>query len=298
MSAPPFPTRHLPTESVGQVARLLPWLALFVRVSVGLGFLNAGLAGLISGGGPGMIYGPVQWSGMMPGAEVILKALPYIELAVGLGLICGIFTTIMALIACGLVLLIPILMTLSMFTTMATSMGTNPLGLGRPRGGMGIEFGMVSVAIAVISTPCFALLVLLSPQAINRLSLDAMIFPKEPIRPINGPPTGPVELRIDEPGGRLDENGPITASVAGPAAMQVDVAPRPASRNRVGFAIVNWFAVAGVPIWALFLAPLYYAPGSSEGSYPWAVGALMTALVLGASGWVVGNVVDRSRGVI
>jgi hypothetical protein len=299
MSAPPVLRRHLPAESVGPVTRLLPWLALFVRVSVGLGFLNAGLAPLISGGGrPGMIYGPMPGSGFLPGTEVLLKALPYLELALGLGLICGIFTTIMALISCGLVLLTPILMTLTMFTTMAASMGTYATGFGGMRGGMGLDFGIVSIAIAVISTPCFALLLLLSPQSINRFSLDAMIFPQDPIRPIDGPPPGPVELRIDEQGRALDENRPMTAIVAGPVPRQVYVAPRPAIRKRVGFAIVGWSAVAGVPIWAIFLAPLFYASASSDGSYPWPVGAVMTAAVLGATGWVVGNVVDRARGVL
>jgi len=268
MSAPPFLTRHLPTESAGQVARLLPWLALFVRVSVGIGFLNAGLAAMISSGGGGArtLYGPGPGSGFLPGTEVLFQALPYVELALGLGLICGIFTTLMALISCGLVLLIPILLTLSMFTSMAASMGTLSTGLGGMRGGMGLEFGVVSVAIAVVSTPCFALLVLLSPQSINRFSLDAMIFPKDPIRPIDGPPTGPVEFRMDEPGGVLEANGPANANIAGPAPRQVYAAQRPAERNRLGFAIIGWCSVAGVPIWAFFLWPLFTPRSQTPGS--------------------------------
>lgn len=299
MNAPPVLSRHLPAESVGPVARLLPWLALFVRVSVGLGFLNGGLAAMISGGGgPGMIYGPGAGLGFFPGTDVLIKVLPYLELAVGLGLICGIFTTIMALIAWVLVLLIPILLTVNMFTAMAASMGTNTLGFGVGRGGMGLDFGVISVAVAVISTPCFALLVILSPQSINRLSLDAMIFPNFPSPPIGGPPSGPVELRIDDQSGPIDDKGSLTASVAGSAPGQVYLAPRPVEPKRLGFAIVAWSAIAGVPIWSLILWPLLYVASSSDGSYRWPVGAVMTAAVLAATGWILGNVVDRSRGLL
>jgi hypothetical protein len=298
MSAPPFLNRHLPAESVGQVSRVLPWLALFVRVSVGLGLLNGGLAGLIAGGGPRVLFGQGMGPGFLPGTEALFTALPYLELAAGLGLICGIFTTVMALVSCGLVLLIPLLMTYTMFTTMVASVAATPNGLGGMRGGMGLEFGLVSVGIALVSTPCFALLLFLSPQSINRFSLDAMIFPSDPVRPTDGPPSGPVELRIEDQRGAVDENGPVIASVAGPAVGQAYVAARPAEPKRIGFTIVGWSAVAGVPIWAVLLAPIFYASGSAEGFYPWPVGALMTSAVLGATGWVVGNVVDRGRGVL
>ena len=156
---------------------MLACLALFLRLAVGLGLLNFGLAAIMAasavpfGGWTGVRPPPMQ--GAIPGLEVMLSATPYACAAIGAGLVFGIFTTICALLACGLTLLLPLVMTFHLLLAggLAFTPGFNPI-----MRGLGPEAGAISIALCVFVAPTLIALVLLSAPAINRISLDAYIF--------------------------------------------------------------------------------------------------------------------------
>ncbi len=156
---------------------VLACLALFLRLAVGLGLLNFGMAAIMTanaapfGGAMGLRPPPMQ--GPMPGLEFLLSATPYACAAIGAGLVFGIFTTICALLSCGLAALLPLLMTFHLLVAggLAVTPGFNPM-----MRGFGPEAGAISIALCVFVAPTLVALVLLSAPAINRLSLDAYIF--------------------------------------------------------------------------------------------------------------------------
>jgi hypothetical protein len=156
---------------------VLACLALFLRLAVGLGLLNFGLAAIMAnsmspyGGWAGMPPGSSQ--GFIPGVELLFAALPYACATIGVGLVFGIFTTISALLACGLTLILPLLMTfhLMMAGSLAFSQGFNPMIRV-----LGPEAGVISIVASVLAAPTLVALVLLSTPAINRFSIDAYIF--------------------------------------------------------------------------------------------------------------------------
>lgn len=182
--------------------KLLGYVALFLRLSLGLSLLNAGLAGVLSSGGPGGgmpgfggrnvnpftgTMGPI-----MPGMEGLAAVLPFAELAAGVGLVFGIFTTICALAGCALTLVTPLMVSLALVTT--SGIGPTP-----NRFGMGFGFELLSL-LPGQSALTYAVLVLLSPSTINRLSIDALIFRRASARSFPVPPgpavpaPGPTEL--------------------------------------------------------------------------------------------------------
>ena len=166
-------------DLAGHVAKLLPLLALFVRVSVGLTMLNSGLVGIFSRNHgrnpfniPGFGGGPTTPAGM----EAVASMLPYTELALGVGLIFGIFTTITSLLACLISLVNPSLATITLVTTAGIGPGMNQFTIGfNPESFFSGNTGVVA----------YSLLVALSPLAINRYSIDALIFQRgaAPIAP-------------------------------------------------------------------------------------------------------------------
>jgi len=190
----PLPLARIPRDdATGQYDRLLPWLALFVRLSVGIALLNAGLAGMMAsgpgfGGGPpaNPFMTPMGPPGPLPGLETLVASLPYVELALGVGLCFGIFTTMTALACCGLVLVVPAIMTMQLLAVPTPQPGVI---VGGPRF-MGPGVAIYSVLFAVVSTPCLVVLVLLSPRTINRLSVDALIFARAQVRPPAEPDPG------------------------------------------------------------------------------------------------------------
>ena len=158
-----------PDDLVRPLRQLLPVLALFVRVSVGLTVLNSGLNSMFpknNGANPfgngafGRFPGP-------PGLDGLMTVLPYAELALSVGLIFGVFTTVTALLACALSLISPLLTTVTLVSSAGIGPGMNPLAMGLN------GFGMLFTNQAVISC---VLLVALSPIAINRYSVDALMF--------------------------------------------------------------------------------------------------------------------------
>ena len=168
------------STALNDSAKLLPYLAFAVRVGLGLGLLNGGLGGILS-------MRPNSWggvSGRSPGAlgglDVLLELFPYVELALGLGLVFGIFTTITALLSCAMALTIPLVMTVAILGAVMT--GTGGVGYAYGYGPAALQFSLMTVGITLAAIPGFALVVLLSPLSINRFSVDALIFKRS--RPI------------------------------------------------------------------------------------------------------------------
>jgi hypothetical protein len=167
---------------------VLACLSLFLRLAVGLGLVNFGMAAIMTsngapfGGWTGMR--PPTSQGYVPGVELIFSALPYACAAIGVGLVFGIFTTICALLACGLTLFLPLLMTFHLLIAggMAFAPGFNPV-----MRGLGPEAGAISLVLCVFAAPTLVALVLLSAPAINRFSIDAYIFART-TRPVFGEP--------------------------------------------------------------------------------------------------------------
>ncbi len=140
---------------------------------LGSGLINGGLAAVLKQngfGGPGIGRPVNPFTGAvtpgMPGVDALADVLPFAELAVGVGLIFGIFTTICAIAACVLALVTPLMMTVSLMVNAGIATAPN-------RFGFGVEFFLLGIGQ---STLAYAALLLLSPVAINRLSMDALIF--------------------------------------------------------------------------------------------------------------------------
>jgi len=162
--------------SEGPWGRIMPWLALFVRCMVGLCLLNFGTMVLINSGPnanpPSSELGAVIF-------WILLQAVPYVSIAIGLGLVFGIYTTLNSLLACALTLIVPLVMLVALIGQgMVGSGGPGPRG--NPFGGFGSEFGvgLMFGTYAVCVIPCLVTLVLLSPMQINRYSLDTLMFSK------------------------------------------------------------------------------------------------------------------------
>jgi hypothetical protein len=176
MSTPTTNDRWTTAALEGPWGRILPWLALFTRCTVGLCLLNFGMMQLI--------YGNTGAS--PPSAElgavivwILLQAVPYLGVAIGLGLVFGIYTTLNALLTCALALILPLVV-------LVTLISQSFLGNGGPgfRGGSNVvlgpdaSMGVIFASYAVFVMPCLIALVLLSPMAINRYSLDTLMFSK------------------------------------------------------------------------------------------------------------------------
>jgi uncharacterized membrane protein YphA (DoxX/SURF4 family) len=161
------PAHFIPIpEQVDQAARarLLPYVILYLRLSMGLWLLNGGLAQVMPGNG--RAGGPLNrfnLNGKIPGTEPITQLLPYVELGVGVALILGIFTTIAALTACAMSLVVPLLTSITLVAQVGVN---NPFANPFELAGMFVNQ----------STLSYALLVYLSPSGTNRFSIDALIF--------------------------------------------------------------------------------------------------------------------------
>ena len=165
----PSPVEPPTDDPVRHVARLLPLLALFVRASIGLNMLNSGLIGIFSKNLGRNLFnnGAFGGPGTPPGSDALAGIFPYAELAVSVGLIFGIFTTISAFLACAISLIGPLLTTLSLVTSagLGPAMNQNLMGFNL--------IGMLSPNTGVVA---YVLLVAISPLRINRFSIDALIF--------------------------------------------------------------------------------------------------------------------------
>ena len=195
MSVGPEPERVAVGGLPALGPRVLGLLALFVRLAIGLCLLNIGLATVMAsaastfGGGPGM-----GGQSTLPGLEMLVTLLPYLTLAIGVGLVFGIFTTVSALLACGLVLLLPLMITYQLVIAAGMpNAGFSPYNMMARFGGPGE--GIVLLFVSVFATPSFVALVLLSSPSINRYSFDALMFGRSasPVLPPAEPPRRPEE---------------------------------------------------------------------------------------------------------
>ncbi len=157
----------------GQITKLLPALACFARISVGLTMLNSGLMGIFAKSGRGSPFGNSGFGTPVtaPGMEGLIMALPYLELALAVGLIFGIFTTIVAFLSCLLSLLTPLLTTYMLVSGSANGQGMNQFAMGLN------PFSMLFPNQGMLA---YVLVVILSPLSINRYSVDALIFRQGP----------------------------------------------------------------------------------------------------------------------
>jgi hypothetical protein len=190
MSTPATNDRWTAAVLEGPWGKILPWLALFTRCMFGLCLLNFGLLMLLN----------TSPNASPPVADlasvtiwILLQGVPYLSIAIGLGLVFGIYTTLNSLLACGLTLILPVVLLVGLITQ--SFLGNGGLGpRGNPFGMVGSDVGVgLGIAgYAVFAIPCLVLLVLLSPMSINRYSLDTLMFgkPKAPaFRPV--PPSEP-----------------------------------------------------------------------------------------------------------
>jgi hypothetical protein len=202
MSTPTTNDRWTTAALEGPWGRILPWLALFTRCTVGLCLLNFGMMQLIFGSSsanpPSADLGSVIiW--------ILLQAVPYLGVAIGLGLVFGIYTTLNALLTCALALILPLVVLVTLISQSVLGTGgpgfqRSPYGLFGPEAGVGLIFA----SYAVFVMPCLIALVLLSPMAINRYSLDTLMFGKP--KPPMSPPTETTDAR--PPGNPFDLEKP------------------------------------------------------------------------------------------
>jgi uncharacterized membrane protein YphA (DoxX/SURF4 family) len=181
-----------PDDLARPIRQLLPVLALFLRVSIGLAMLNSGLMGLFTknnGGNP--FANPAL--GRLPtfpaGLDGLTTVLPYAELALSVGLIFGVFTTITALLACAVSLINPLLTTVALVSSAGIGPGMNPMVMGLNGIAMLLPPNQFVVA--------YMLLVALSPLSINRFSVDALMFERRTL-PLPQPGVTPEPQDVTE----------------------------------------------------------------------------------------------------
>jgi len=192
------------------------WAAFLLRMGIGLGLFNTGLAGYMAvavprGMGPGMpTLGPGMptFGGFLP----IFGPMPYIEIALGMALILGFLTTASSIAAGLQLLLMPCMLTIQLATSGASSPGMMMpgRGWGIPNAGMlmMMEAGMLSLPGLLTH----AALIWLSPLANHPYSIDALIFgraaPEAFSMPDPGPSDGPAS-------GKSPVGGPPAGSAEG-----------------------------------------------------------------------------------
>ena len=176
-----------PADLKRKLLKLLPLLALFVRASIGVAMLNGGLIGIFSkNNGANVFNNPGLRGAMAPaGLESLSTIIPYIELALGVGLIFGIFTTISALLACAFSLVGQLITTITLITNAGIGPGIDPLTMG---------LNPLTMFYPNQGVVAYTLLVALSPLSVNRFSIDALIFQKE----ITSPPEHGVDFVTKE----------------------------------------------------------------------------------------------------
>ncbi len=184
MSTTDEPTRGLQGPDPGPIIRC--WVAMVLRVGVGLSLLNIGIAGYMATqpgpGGPGLMVINTNFPAITP----FIGGLPYAAIALGLALILGFLTTFTAIATACFFLLVPVL-------TAVSFLGSGP---GLARGfGPGPDLPIGAILIAAFYLPSLVpqvLLIWMSPLANHPFSVDALIFGRAPVAdPSETPPTVP-----------------------------------------------------------------------------------------------------------
>jgi uncharacterized membrane protein YphA (DoxX/SURF4 family) len=188
----PFPPSATVSDP-GPAIRAL--IALVLRVGLGLSLLNRGIVGYLgmkAGGGTG--FGPSPLS-IPPAIEPFYPSMVYAEMAIGLALVLGFFTTATTVLAAVMQLVIPVIQ------TAITISGLNPY-----QGPPGLNIAILDRLAA--SGPNQLLLIAavlwFSPVATNRWALDRLIYsrPNGSAPPALAPPPPEPTAPAPEPGER------------------------------------------------------------------------------------------------
>jgi hypothetical protein len=152
------------------------WIALFLRLGIGLSMLSTGLAGYFSQQGRVFGGGGIWGQGVLSsGLEPFFAAIPYLAIGIGLALILGFLTTASAIASAFFSLLAPILMIIQIIG--AGSSGGMNMG-----GRWGNDpFSAMMMSMVLISLLPQAALIWFSPLEYHPYSIDALIFGRNEI---------------------------------------------------------------------------------------------------------------------
>ena len=152
------------------------WVALFLRIGIGLSLLSSGLAGYFSQQGRVFGGGGVWGQGLLTaGLEPFFAALPYLAIGIGLALILGFLTTASAIAAAFFSLLTPIL-------TIIQIIGAGASGGVNMGGRWGNDpFSAMMMSMLLPSLIPQAALIWFSPLENHPYSIDALIFGRNEI---------------------------------------------------------------------------------------------------------------------
>lgn len=179
------------------------WVALLLRLGIGLSLLSTGLSGYFGLQAGGMrMGGGGPWGGGIPSLSVLdpfVSGLPYLAIGLGLALILGFLTTASAIGAGFFNLIMPvfgIVQTIAMGTMGGVNMG----------GRFGnFQFFEMMMGMGASNLLANAALIWLSPLENNPFSVDALIFGRNEIEPVE-----PMPARIPEaPEPIPEEESPI-----------------------------------------------------------------------------------------
>ena len=162
------------------------WVALLLRMGIGLSLLGSGLAGYFGSQRPGGGIGVWGQNLSFPALDPFFSALPYIAIGLGLALILGFLTTAAAIASGFFSLLMPIFSIIQI-------VGAGPSN-GFNRGGMwgGDPFFAMMLSMSLPSLLAQAALIWLSPLENHPYSIDTLIFGRNEIEaPPPAPPRSP-----------------------------------------------------------------------------------------------------------
>jgi hypothetical protein len=178
------------------------WVALFLRIGVGLSLLAIGLAGYFGQRSPMMGAGAWGQGLGFGGLDPFFSALPYLAIALGLALVLGFLTTASAIGAAFFSLMMPAFVIVQIVSVGASG------GAGMMRGGgWGNDpFIVMMMAMSLPNLIPMAALIWLSPLENHPYSVDALIFGRNEmetfIRPEAPQSTQPEPVRepvLEEP---------------------------------------------------------------------------------------------------
>jgi uncharacterized membrane protein YphA (DoxX/SURF4 family) len=172
------------------------WVALFLRIGVGLSLLSIGLAGYFGQRGATMGAGAWGQNFGMGGLDPFFSAIPYLAIGLGLALILGFLTTASAIGAAFFSLLMP-----AFAIVQIVSMGASG-GMMRGGGWGNDPFLVMMMAMSLPNMIPMAALIWLSPLENHPHSIDALIFGRNEMetfaRPEFSPSTTPEPAREPE----------------------------------------------------------------------------------------------------
>ncbi len=159
------------------------WVAMVLRLGIGLSLLSIGLSGYfaIQGpmGGPNFRFTNSNFPAIAP----LVSALPYLTIGLGLALILGFLTTASSIASACLVLLIPLLLAISI----VVSGGSTMFGMGMGGGPDQMITVMMVTAFYLPSLMPLIALIWLSPLENHPVSVDALIFNRVAPEPFSPP---------------------------------------------------------------------------------------------------------------